>query len=133
MVELSTRQLAHLVFAARKALTVTSVFRQLTGNEEGVPEMVSGELVELLYQISGEELTAEQDFQLDSRAWRLIINDAIADDQVAILLENMAKRNGHGKKEMKLYTRDEIEKFLDANGGYAADRGYLPPKDDGVL
>ena len=130
MVEISTRRLKDIVEATRTIMEADKKLRELFCDckSDSRLENAAYALLDVFFDISGEELKPEEDFSKDSKAMRLVMDKHISSEQVALILEKMQKES-RKHAPPKLYTEAEIRRFLDENGGYAADRGYIPPKN----
>lgn len=130
MVEISTKQLKDIVEATRTIMEADRKLRELFSNckSDSRLENAAYALLDVFFDIAGEKLKPEEDFSKDSEAMKLVMDKHISSEQVALMLEKMQKEN-RKYAPPKLYTEAEIRRFLDESGGYAADRGYIPPKN----
>ena len=128
--EISIEALAKIVSATRQAMFVDETLRMLgtARHGESVPEKVAGDLMDVLFELSGEVLDPGQDFINDSKTAKLVLNHTIPTEQVALALKKMNKQSIRIPPP-KFYSRQEIENFLETGGGYGPDYGYRPSKD----
>jgi len=109
-----------LVKATRLAMRLEEDTEKLLVDKrcETVAGALAGTLKDVLFEMSGEKLTAEQDFENDSAVVR-ILKSSISDERATNIFETL----GNGNRP-KLLSREEFIEMLHENGGYM----YLPPK-----
>lgn len=109
-----------LVRATRLAMKLEEDTERLLTDKrcETVAGTIAGTLKDVLFEMSGEKLTAEQDFEKDSAVMR-ILKSSISDERATSVFETL----GNGNRP-RLLSREEFIEMLHENGGYM----YLPPK-----
>ena len=123
--EMTRDALLRIVKAARIAEKHSENVRlMLFGSDRGwtVADEISGALSDALFILSGERLTAKQDFNRDSETMKLLHHKRMSDGEVADAFVRMAEKNCMIPAP-NTFEKHEMQKLYLNNGGYMAPDG----------
>lgn len=146
--EISRETMIKIVKATRLSLRVVEAFEMLMPSTpmENVPDWIAGNLMDALFEMCGENLRSDQDFEKDSKTMKILLSEELADDEATDEFIRMAWENARPKPPMRMFVKvgntatavktpsrlswswtmaDQVGK----TGGYCPETGYVPPKE----
>lgn len=119
-----------IVSAARTARKMAQAMDELLVEKKvtTVPDQIFGKLADALFEMCGEEIRFDQDFEKDSKTMKILLSEELADDEAANEFIRMAWENSRPEPPKNPW-HEPMKEQVRKNGGFCPATGYVPPKE----